>query len=334
MDWTRFLDVHHIEWSRHGSTRNNVSIRCPWCGSGDPSQHLTINLDGAGYRCFRNRSHSGRSAPWLIQALLQCSWPEAQRLAGVTPTVSEVIPEKALGKHLAQLINGDKPKAKPRRLRLLSEFRPVEAWGVGRYFTDYLETRLYTAEEITKLQRRYKLVCAVNGAFAWRVVFPIFVDEELVTWTGRSIDRNARLRYRTLSADPETARENGLPAAILSIERTLWNYDQIAKGGRELLLCEGPFDAMRLDFYGKDHGIRAGALFTKSISNDQMSLLSALRERFENITLVLDQDAWSDWLPVSSSAAHLGIGVKRLPRAYKDPAMLPKRAALEFLEKR
>lgn len=333
-NWPRFLKAHNIEWVDKGpsTTKDNIATRCPWCGQGDPSHHLAISIDGKGYRCFRVKSHRGRSVPRLIAALLNCSWPEALRLAGV-PSISTDITEHDLGRRMAMLVNGaSKTNGDAKRLKLLPEFRPVTDWGAGRYFVDYLiEKRGYEALDIPRLTKTYNLQCTIHGLFRWRLIFPITMGGVLVNWTGRTLSGNDGLRYRTLSANPEKAKESGLPVATRSIEKTLFNYDNLLNGGRELLITEGPFDAMRLDYFGAPFGIRATCTYTKSISSDQIALLDGLRELYDDFTRVLDLDAQLDLLYEQQRMAHLDVGTKRMPPGFGDPAELTKAAALEFL---
>lgn len=322
-NWQRFFTAHNIEWVDKGpsATKGNIAIRCPRCGMADPSHHLAVSLEGKGYRCFRTKSHSGRSVPKLIQDLLQCSWPEALRLAGVATHVSsDFVADHEVGKKLFAYINKTDTTTEPKTLRFPAEFRALADRGGGRYFVDYLLGRGYDLDDIPELREAYNLQYAIAGAFKYRLVFPITMNNKLVNWTGRSISSTATLRYRTLSTDPETAREDGLPAATRSIEQTLFNYDNLLEGGDELLICEGPFDAMRLDLVGGRTGIHATCVFTKDVSTEQIFLLEKLRDLYDRITLVIDNDAQLDVLALQRRLAHLDCGTRHIPKRYKDPA--------------
>jgi hypothetical protein len=336
-DWPRFLTSQRIEWTDrgHSATKNNIAIACPWCGSADPSQHLAISLEGRGYRCFRSpRQHSGRSIPRLIAALLGCSWSEALRLAGISGSAWHLGQEDGLSATLTALTTtSDETATDHKPIGFPVEFRPLTENGAGRYFTDYLiENRNYAEEDIRLLAKTYNLHYAIAGAFKWRVIFPVIMNGQLVNWTGRSISPNENLRYRTLSANPEKAKESRLPVAPRSIEKTLWNFDNLMRGGRELLICEGPFDAMRLDFLGATEGIRATCTWTKAVSDYQLDLLDELRGRFDHMTRVLDNDAQLDILAEIDRMAHLRCRTRKLPNGVKDPGELSYQSALEFME--
>src|SRR4051812_26553261 len=106
-DWVTFLNRRGIEYTDRGSsaTAGNLAIHCVFCGAADPGTHLAISLHGRGWRCWRNKAHSGRSPVRLIQALLGCTWVEAERLAGVSSARSTVA-QNDFGAHVAGLLVG------------------------------------------------------------------------------------------------------------------------------------------------------------------------------------------------------------------------------------
>lgn len=336
-DWIKFFDARRIEWSdSQGASSGNVVIHCPLCGSGDHGMHMAVSLQDRGWRCFRVRGHSGRSVPRLIQLLTMCSWEDACRVAGVAS--QHLLPDEALiGARALDAIRNPRAAgvdaATRSTLRLLPEFKPLANRGSGRMFSEYLiYERGYTHFDIGPLARLYDLRYAIQGTFDKRIIFPIYMRGELVNWTGRTISKTNGLRYRTLSADPEKAKENQLPVAKISVERTLYNYDNVLEGGRELLIAEGPFDAMKLDYYGNRYEVHAVATYTKSLSADQVVLLEGLRNRYGQMTRVLDNDAELDLLQEQRRAGHLGLGVKRIPRHRKDPDSMSYDEILGFID--
>src|SRR3974377_930695 len=82
-NWVRLLNAHHVPFVTRGPNtgRDHISVKCPWCGAADPSEHLGISLRGKGYRCLRDPRHAGRSRARLIHALLHCPSEYALRLA-------------------------------------------------------------------------------------------------------------------------------------------------------------------------------------------------------------------------------------------------------------
>src|SRR5271157_5295521 len=103
-DWVSFLETNQIPYVTSGPsvTKSHVACHCPWCGVDDPSEHLSISLIGQGFRCWRQPLHSGKNPAKLIQALLGCSWEQANNLAGNAKT----LPTDFLSKMKASLIPG------------------------------------------------------------------------------------------------------------------------------------------------------------------------------------------------------------------------------------
>lgn len=60
MDWIGFLEANHIAYDTRGKnvSGNRVAITCPWCGGDDPSRHLVIDLDGAGWHLIYEKNHA------------------------------------------------------------------------------------------------------------------------------------------------------------------------------------------------------------------------------------------------------------------------------------
>ena len=80
MDWIRLFEANNIPWVSRGpnTKRGEVSIKCPWCGEDDPSEHLGISLDKENWGCLRSIRHRGRRPYALVQALLGCSYAQAR----------------------------------------------------------------------------------------------------------------------------------------------------------------------------------------------------------------------------------------------------------------
>lgn len=332
MDWVRFFDQHSIDYITKGSSvaRGNVAIHCPWCGDADQGYHLGIHLGGKGWGCWRNRAHRGKSATRLIQILLQCSYPEARRLAGERDAVV-LESDETFGDRVKALVAKSVSGVPDRRsIRYPKEFKPVVDHGMGAMFVDYLMDRGYSARQALEVSRLYDLQYAVRGPFRYRLIIPVFMDSGLVNWTGRSIYQDAKVRYRTLSADPDKAREDGLPTAVTSIEQTLFNYGQLMDDSAEaLVVVEGPLDAIRVDYLGAPLGIRGTCLFgTGNLSEHQISLLDSLVPQYRRRILLLDPDALMTQIGMTSRLEYLGFESRQVPPGVEDPARMS-RADLE-----
>lgn len=337
-DWPAFLKQRGIPYVTSGpnTARGNISIRCPFCGDSDHSQHLGISLEGRGWSCWRNRiEHRGIRPHRLIQALIGCSYPEAAQIVGDVDSSLPAINDNSFGDHINALIRGA-PQAKPKPVKPLimaPEIRPLIKSPLGhQQFRKYLHARKYSSEQIAELFVRYDLHGAFRGAFRYRMVFPVSHPEGLVCWTGRSILAQEGLRYKALSADERKAKLDNVPVARLAIHSCLWQAEKLyEEGGDMLVIVEGPFDAMRVDFLGREFGIRATCVFGKHVSVDQIALLVDIAPKFKHHVLLLDPDAFFESQGLVTMIEPLGFRTCALPHGLKDPAMLEPMHGLGFL---
>ena len=322
-DWIRFLESHNIDYSDRGVnvSRGNIATHCPWCGDDDTGQHMGISLNGRGYGCWRVKAHRGTASYRLVQALIGCSKEDAEAIVASDSTGLPI--ETEFSAKVRQAWGAGTVSApKPKHLEFLPEFRPIQRDYASLPFFDYLEGRGYRPSEVVELSELYGLQRTIKGKFRYRVVIPVYGVKCLETWTGRTIVPDTEPRYRALSADVEKAKADGLPPALKSIDKALWNYGELLRdGGDTLVLCEGPFDAINVDFYGRPR-VRATCMFSKNLSVDQLELLDALARRFRHKVLVLDADAGMDLLRMLGRLEHMGFRGVRLPAGFKDPGEL------------
>lgn len=261
--------------------RGEINIRCPFCGSADPSFHMGISLETGWYSCWRNRvQHSGKSPVRLLMRLLRVPYGVAREMAGlgedsVDPDGFDALAARLMGRDGAA---GAPGTALPRRvLDLDPGFEPVSQRGRTRRHWDYLvEQRGFSSADVVALGSHYGVCAGVRGDWSDRVVLPYYLDGAVVTWTGRAIGASS-MRYRDLARGE----------SILPPKETLYNHDAMLGGGRALVVQEGPFDALKVDLYGREHGVRSVALSTNSATAAQAFLLDAAGH-FERTVVMLD----------------------------------------------
>jgi len=304
MNWQDFLTDNQIEWVSRGpnTARGEISIKCPWCGDEDPSQHLGINLSTGSWGCLRNPEHRGHSTTYLIGYLLGCSQHQARI---VVDQYSRSDPDQ-LGGLSAE--TDATPRTEP--IELVPKFQPI--LPCSRFWC-YLEARDFNADAAIK---QYRLQCCTTDQFKDRLIVPLFKRGELFAWTGRAI------------GTPVSA-----PRYLSSkrIKETIFGEDDLMGGGKLLFITEGVFDAMKLDHYGRDQGVMATCGFGISLSIEQIVLLNSRRNRFKKTVILFDRDAVEpafiakDWLPSST------VTVGQLPEGVKDPGELPKEQVQELI---
>ncbi len=333
-DWVSFLERQGIEYVTQGPNvaKNNINVHCPMCGAGDPSHHLGISLVGKWWGCWRDPSHRGTSTARLIQLLLSCSWEQAQRLAGETAT----LPGDILAA-VEEMLKEEAPYTLPARsLKMPDSFLPFSQFRSARYYRQYLSRRGYSEKMIDGMTEKYGLRYCKEGPFGGRIIFPVFYEGKLVTWTGRSIFPSETLRYKTLTVDTDRAKILGHEPAAGNISEFLLWYDDVAKGSHEtLVIVEGPFDALRLRAFGeKDDRLIATCFFTSAPSRRQMDLLFRVLPKYRKRYLLLDEGTLSKSLALKNEfdgvLSSTDVEVLHLPEGVKDPGDLSKKDFLSL----
>lgn len=328
-DWINFLERNGIEYVSEGPNvaKNNVNVHCPFCGAGDPSHHLGISLVGPWWGCWRDPSHRGKSAARLVQALTGCSWPDAH--AAVQEAAS--LPGDILGSVEALMnLPREGSVAPATSLILPKEFLPIADTRAAKFYWKYLRDRDYTDSQIGRLTKKFGIRYCRSGPFSGRIIFTIFHQGNLVTWTGRTIFPGETLRYKTLTSDRDRASVLGLePAAGNISEFLLWYDDLVADQNDTLFIVEGPFDALRVRTLGSRLGITATCFFTSAPSRTQMQLFYDLLPKYNKRYLLLDEGTLEKALKIESVLGDwltgVGIDILQLPPKVKDPGELKKK---------
>ncbi len=318
MDWVRFLEENNVPFvTRSQNTKKGeVSIQCPICGDDDPSEHLGINLTSEKWGCHRDQSHRGKSARTLIKALLGCSSPQAGLIVrqyshsdpdGLTAALSVLeIDNKGLIEHEEDLIKLTKQqKLGPQ----FHSFNQIKVRGLTRKFFDYLGDRGY--DNPMEVIKHYDLRCALAGRYKDRIIIPVRMNGELLGWTSRALG-NPKIAPRYLASSED-------------VKTIVFNYDELREGDKTLFIVEGPFDAIKIDNFGRHKGIRATCTFGTSITVSQIALLRALIKEFSKVWILFDQGAEG---PARNLSDWINCPLAQLPPYVDDPGNL----ALKELE--
>lgn len=323
MDWVRFLDENNIHYVTRGpnTKRGEVSINCPMCGEDDPSEHLGINLQTGKWGCHRDGNHRGKASRTLIKAILGCSSPQAGLIVKQYSHSDPDTLEAALSVLEADynnVIHHEEDLVKQAKHQMLGpqfkDFNHIKPRGITKRFFTYLADRGY--DNPHNIIERYDLRCALTGRYKDRIIIPIRKGGELLGWTSRAIGspKNAP-RYLASSEDVKT---------------TVFNYDDLKKGGERLFIVEGPFDAIKIDNHNFTHApdvehtisYRATCTFGTSLTVSQIALLRSLVGKYEEAWVLFDRGAEG---PAENLATWLGIKTVTLPDGIDDPGELKER---------
>ena len=314
MDWIRFLEENNVHYVTRGpnTKKGEVSIQCPMCGDADPSEHLGVNLQSEKWGCHRDQSHRGKSARTLIKALLGCSSTQAGLIVkqyshsdpdGLEAALS-VLEADSRGtinheEDLVKLIT--QQKLGPQ----FHSFNQIKVRGITRRFYDYLGDRGY--DNPMEVIQHYDLRCALTGRYKDRIIIPIRLNEELLGWTSRALG-SPRTAPRYLASNED-------------VKTTIFNYDELKEGGNRLFIVEGPFDAIRVDNFGRHMGVRATCTFGTSVTISQIALLRALVSKYDQAWVLFDKGAEG---PAENLAEWVNRKTARLPHGCDDPGELTK----------
>lgn len=276
LNWPRILTGAGIEYVERGPNvkKGEVNIKCPFCGSADPSHHLGLNDDGR-WACWRNDNHRGKSPVRLLVRLLNISYIRAREICGLT---NDYVDPDGFTALADKILRPDNNKLAEKAIVIPEGIRDIAPTGATKRFFEYLhKVRGFYEEDVIDLSWQYQLGAGVSGYFKDRLVLPYLVAGLPVTFTGRAIG-NSLLRYKDLP----------LADSVLGPKETLYNLDCISTGGDALVIVEGGFDVLKLDFYGMDWGVRSVGLSTNSMTDQQIYIIEEASRIFKKVYMMMD----------------------------------------------
>jgi len=141
-----------------------------------------------------------------------------------------------------------------------------------------------------------------------RILIPATRTDGRIFWQARAIDGGESRRYQS----PSGSRGDAL--IIVRPESPI--IDRAA-------LVEGPFDALKLDHYGRKHGVAATCTFGKVISERQHQIIRTKFQHLKRRYLMFDADAALDGLWVVGKYPDGYLIRLDVPPGYDDPSDLP-----------
>ena len=276
-DIAEVFDELGIPYRERGAnvSSGNVVVRCPWCPD-DPSAHLHVSRETGAFYCWRDGSHRGRNPVRLIMKLAGIPYGEARAVLCID---SWKLPEDVRDSIREHRRNVE-------GLILPDHFRPLwkDSSPQARLFHAFLKRRGF--DDPVRLSGVFGLHHCTDGFWAGGLIFPVTVRGVIHTWQARFLFGDQR--YVSLSA----RREIEGYKAKTPIKDLLGCFDQALNGGDVLVVVEGMFDAMKLNWHGADLGLRSVCLFgCSSISEDQEALLIDLMTRFSRLVILFDRGA-------------------------------------------
>lgn len=328
LDVESFLARHGIPYQDRGKNvaTGHVVVKCPFCGPADPSMHMGIRLEDAAWACWRNKGHRGRDFARLVAALLSIPLSRAGRLVGEGQSYEidefESVRNRLLGTWSGEAYETESdtidvafPKGSVMVDNLLKE--PIYSI-VG----EFLANERGVGDLWLEFAIEYGLAYGGGEDWADRLIIPYYFHGRRVGYTGRLIANSAypwvngrkasRPRYKTLSQS-ETA---------VPMNRVVYRPPDQFYIGTVLIVTEGPFDALKVDFFGRERGVRATCLFGLSYTEHQLYDLILLAESFDSVWICLDQGAEANAHLLAQELVTVSPGLIWLPSSAADPGEL------------
>lgn len=276
------IERHGPEWG----------LPCPECDVGRAKEfRLWFNIEkntGTCYKC-----HRAFNTLSLVQVLEGVSFTEALRLVK-EHTVSGVLSLALLKQRVEQAFS-EVAEAEPEKLGTIA--LPDEFLSCADHHPS--EWPAYILKRIGSLKTVYDhgIGWCVHGYFKYRMVVPIRLDGEVVSFIARDM---------TGTADKKVLYPKGCKTS-----RMLFNYDRARRFDR-VILVEGVLDALRT-------GPRCMAILGTNLSDSQVTLLANSEAR--EVVVMLDGDAAGEagaLKVVERLRSMFKLRVVRLPRGL-DP---------------
>lgn len=230
INYLELFNDYNVDYALEGKNVGSefIGVHCPFCG--DTSYHGGVPRDGShAFSCWRCGSHN------IYDAL--------NYILGVPNSFN-----------ILASYTDDTPQLHTENKKKHTTVNTVHVPGetIKWYHRKYLEQRRYDPDEL--IQKYHITGTAPGSTYGKRIYFPIIYKNEIVSYQGRSIDKNPYLKY--LTAEPEKEK--------VFHKHILFNYDNATSDF--IVLTEGLFDALRL-------GDGACATFGTNFMREQLLLL-------------------------------------------------------------
>ena len=250
IDIISLLEDNGIDYSTSGknTSRGWVELNCPFCGN-DPSFHLGVNLSSGIYHCWicGAKGHIEK----LIQHQLGLSREKAKKLAE------------------EYNINFQEEESSKGNSEQIVFPKGLED-SIPQLHKSYLKKRGFDPDEVIK-KYQLKAYYHIGGKWSYRLVIPIFINGEIVSFLARDVTDKQTPKYKNLSNEQ----------SVINVKNCLYGIDLIKKGGRAILV-EGVFDQWRV-------GDGSCAFLGVEYTNQQLFLL--YEKELKEVYVMFDSDA-------------------------------------------
>lgn len=277
-DWDAYVRTHYKVRTAHGKNGVELRIDCPKCGDADSKCY--INPDRKAFFCFKCDFNTTNYDLFDFVSVTE-DIPKGTALLRLVREFKPVTPDEPP----VYEENGTEIIVSPIRYitSLPKEAKPVVVGENPAWF--YLKKRGFQESDLVRTKAHYVASsnCPVydstgkyKGDIGNRVLFPIYHENKLCGWIGRSIKDDGSFKYFN---SPET-----------DISKTLWPY--VPPFEDHAVIVEGLLDALSVR---RVPNVAAYATFGKKISTEQIQILKSWGVK--SVTLWFDKkDAVRDMI--------------------------------------
>lgn len=281
----RDYNIDHVTSGNAHCTAGWVQIHCPFC-IGSRDYHLGMHIDTGAFSCWRCGKHKQIE---VVEALLSVDFNEAKRIIREYRNLSS---ETLLRPYGDQKFVINKPKI----------CQLPEGTGVMQQrHRKYLETRKFDAE---MLEQVWGLKgTGIIGRYKHRVIIPITLKQEVVSYQGRDITGQSALKYKACAIKDEVVHHKDI----------LYGIDFVKN--RRAVIVEGVADAWRL---GKGACCTFGTSYTTTQVNFICDRLDEVFVLYDG--LADDANAFGKAKKLTNILSMRGLKVELLELDEGDPA--------------
>ena len=218
------LGVEYLRSGHHHCRPGWIQLDCPFCGKNTQRYHLGWNLSLNYANCWKCGGHH----PVSVLISLGINHQRARQIAG--------------GLMSEDIVKHERPR--------ISLHVPAGICNLLPPHCRYLRSRGFDPKEVARIWNVQGI--GIAHRLSWRLFIPIVLNQEVVSWTTRTIGTKAT-RYISASAEQEKINHKHL----------VYGEDYCR---HSIIIVEGPADAWRV-------GPGAGALFGTAYTTAQIKRL-------------------------------------------------------------
>ena len=272
--------------------RNNLS-GCPYCHDGkskNPRSHFLFTNEEIGWQCFNcgvKHRFGSTNINTLATFISKSAWKKVGAILlelkkdKIFPSVDlkeqEHIKDE-VGEDNLELINYKEIELPDVSMPFNMDVSKISRAYQRRFKENKLKATQYLKEHgFTDTNKIKNLYICMEGDYSNRLIFPIYFDGKLISWSARALFPT-KTKFMYPPSD-ENFNERG---------KIIYGLDKLFKSEdvKQIFVTESIIDAMHLD---------GMAVLSKNLTKDQIEILKNFNLQNKKLVFVLDNDTVTKW---------------------------------------